>query len=97
MEADFTNVETPSLIMEQVERSLGHATILINNATYCVPSNYKSLDINILDQHYAVNNRGPILLSTEFANRFEKTKLKGHRAELFLWFQKGPILIIWLI
>jgi len=90
MEADFANPETPARIMEQVEKSLGYATILINNATYCVPTNYRSLDINVLDQHYAVNNRGPILLSTEFANRFEKNQIKGTSGRIIFMVSKGP-------
>lgn len=90
MEADFANPETPALIMEQVESSLGSASILINNATYCVPTNFRSLDIDLLDQHYVVNNRGPILLSTEFAKRFEKNHAKGTAGRIIFMVSKGP-------
>lgn len=90
MEADFANPEMPSIIMDQVEKSLGSASILINNATYCVPTNFRSLNINSLDQHYVVNNRGTILLSTEFAKRFEKNHPKATPGRIIFMVSKGP-------
>ncbi|OBZ12220.1 SDR family oxidoreductase [Bacillus sp. FJAT-26390] len=90
MEADFANPETPALIMEQVEKSLGSASILINNATYCVPTHFRSLDFQLLDQHYVVNNRGPILLSTAFAKSFEKNHAKGTPGRIIFMVSKGP-------
>lgn len=90
MEADLANPEMPARIMDQVEQSLGHASILINNATYCAPSNYQSLNIDLLDQHYHVNNRGTILLSTEFARRFEQHQPKGTPGRIIFMVSKGP-------
>ncbi|MCQ6561752.1 SDR family oxidoreductase [Paenibacillus mendelii] len=90
MEADFANPETPSLVMDQVERLLGSASILINNAAYCVSTNYRSLDMATLDQHYVVNNRGTILLSTEFARRFEKNHPAGTPGRIVFMVSKGP-------
>ncbi|WP_422659246.1 SDR family oxidoreductase [Paenibacillus sp. EC2-1] len=90
MEADLTNPDMPSLMMDQVEKTLGHATILINNATYCAPSNFKSLDMRLLDQHYQVNNRGTILLSTAFARRFEQHQPQGTPGRIIFMVSKGP-------
>lgn len=90
MEADFSNTEMPTLIMNEVERTLGSASILINNAAYCVASNYKSLNQALLDQHYIVNNRATILLSTEFANRFERNQEKGTPGRILYMVSKGP-------
>ncbi|WP_054954785.1 SDR family oxidoreductase [Paenibacillus dakarensis] len=90
MEADLTLPETPGRIMDQIEKTLGHASILINNAAYCAPSNVQSLDIDILDQHYLVNNRGTVLLSTEFAKRFEQHHPKGTPGRIIFMVSKGP-------
>ncbi|NIK79156.1 3-oxoacyl-[acyl-carrier protein] reductase [Paenibacillus castaneae] len=90
MEADLALPETPSLIMDQVEKSLGHASILINNAAYCVPTNFRDLNMETLDQHYNVNNRGTILLSTEFAKRFEQHHAKGTAGRIIFMVSKGP-------
>ncbi|MBY3618359.1 SDR family oxidoreductase [Acinetobacter sp. CUI P1] len=90
MEADFANPEISIKIMDQVEQTLGNASILINNAAYCVPTNYQNLSITSLDQHYVVNNRGTILLSTEFARRFEKNHSKGTPGRIIFMVSKGP-------
>ncbi|MCM3337476.1 SDR family oxidoreductase [Paenibacillus sp. MER TA 81-3] len=90
MEADYANPEMPSLIMDQVEKSLGNASILINNAAYCVSTNFRNLNIASFDQHYVVNNRGTIMLSTEFARRFEKNHAKGTPGRIVFMVSKGP-------
>jgi 3-oxoacyl-[acyl-carrier protein] reductase len=90
MEADFADPEMPSLLMDQVKNSLGNASILINNAAYCVSTNYRNLNITTLDKHYVVNNRGTILLSTEFARRFEKNHSKGTPGRIIFMVSKGP-------
>ncbi|MFC7679166.1 SDR family oxidoreductase [Paenibacillus sp. GCM10028914] len=90
MEADLSSPDMPAQIMDKVEKTLGAATILINNAAYCAPSNYKSLHIDLLDQHYLVNNRGTILLSTEFAKRFEQHQPKGTPGRIIFLVSKGP-------
>lgn len=78
MEADLSDPGTPARIMNRVEEALGAASVLIHNATHCAATDFRGLDALQLDLHYEVNNRGTILLSTEFAKRFEQ-KLAGHR------------------
>lgn len=90
MEADFANPDMPSFLMDRVEEELGSPTILINNAAYCVSTNFRSLDLALLDQHYLVNNRGTIMLSTEFAKRFEKHHPKGTPGRIVFMVSKGP-------
>jgi 3-oxoacyl-[acyl-carrier protein] reductase len=90
MEADLANPAMPALIMDEVEKNLGNASILINNATYCVSTNFRNLNISSLDQHYAVNNRGTIMLSTEFARRFEHNHTLGSPGRIIFMVSKGP-------
>jgi len=90
MEADLSDPQTPAAIMNRVEEIIGPASILINNATYCAPGGFRELDSTLLDRHYAVNVRGTILLSTEFARRFEE-KLAGRAAgRIINLVSKGP-------
>ena len=67
---DLSVVESVTRIMDEVEAKLGQASILVNNAAYSTYDGYKVLNAAILDAHYAVNVRGTILLSVEFARRF---------------------------
>ena len=90
MEADLADPETPSRILDRVQAELGYPSILINNATYEAPANFRSLNVHLLDQHYAVNNRGTILLSTLFAQRFETRHPKGTPGRIIFLLSGGP-------
>jgi 3-oxoacyl-[acyl-carrier protein] reductase len=58
-------------IIDAVEARLGSPSILVNNATHDpVDAPFDEIDAQILDAYYAVNMRGTILLSIEFAKRF---------------------------
>jgi len=70
MEADLSLPDTPARILDQAERQLGSTSILVNNAAYSTLDGYEKLDAATLDAHYAVNVRGTLLLSVEFARRF---------------------------
>lgn len=72
MEADLSDPEMPIAMLEQIEKTLGTPSILINNATYELRADFRSLNNAILDKHYKVNNSGTIFLSLEFAKRFEQ-------------------------
>lgn len=72
MEVDLSKSESTTKLLNEVEKIFGTPSILVNNATFEAPSNYRSLNADILNKHYQVNNSGTILLSTEFAKRFEK-------------------------
>jgi 3-oxoacyl-[acyl-carrier protein] reductase len=69
--ADLSQPDTPAQILDAVETTLGHVSILVNNATYSVNADHTELTADLLDKHYAVNMRGTFLLTTEFIRRFK--------------------------
>ncbi len=69
---DLGTPDAPQYIMQMVEEQLGPASVLVNNATHDdTNAPFDQLDAKTLDAYYAVNIRGTILLSVEFARRFE--------------------------
>ena len=71
MSADLADVAAPRLIMDVVEERLGIASVLVNNAVHdTTDAPFHELDAQTLDAYYAVNIRGTMLLSVEFARRF---------------------------
>lgn len=59
--------------MDEVERCLGSATILVNNVAHDdLTAPFDQLDATIFNSYYAVNMRGTMLLSIEFARRFSQ-------------------------
>ena len=68
---DLSNIEAPQRILDVAETRLGPVSILVNNATHDdTQAPYDQLDAATLDAYYAVNIRGTMLLSVEFARRF---------------------------
>lgn len=72
MELDLTQIEAPSELLNQVNKELGYPDILINNAAYSTNNDFTNLTSEELDQHYLVNIRATALLSSKFAQRFNK-------------------------
>ncbi len=70
MEVDMGEVAAAARILDSVEARLGAPAILVNNAAYSTHDGYEALDAETLDAHYAVNMRGTMLLSVEFARRY---------------------------
>ena len=71
LSCDLNMVDAPQHILDTVESRLGFPSILINNATHDdTNAPFDQLDATILDAYYAVNMRGTMLLSVEFARRF---------------------------
>lgn len=70
IEKDLADSASPVELLDEVEERLGPVSILINNATYSTSDGYEWLDAETLDAHYAVNMRGTMLLTVEFARRF---------------------------
>lgn len=71
LEVNLALPESAEQILNEVEARLGHPSILVNNATHDdTDAPFDQLDASILDAYYAVNIRGTILLSIEFARRF---------------------------
>ncbi|MGR3763175.1 SDR family oxidoreductase [Rossellomorea sp. NS-SX7] len=90
IEADLEDDQTPLRILCAVKESLGTPDILVNNATYCAPSNFRSMTTAILDKHYNVNNRGTLMLSLEFAKEFEKANPEGGEGRIIHMVSGGP-------
>ncbi len=70
LEVDLSIVDAPTYVLDEVQARLGQPAILVNNATHSLRDGYEVLDAQILDAHYAVNIRGTLLLSVEFARRY---------------------------
>jgi len=71
MAADLSEADAPQRIMQTVQAQLGPASILVNNATHDdIDAPFDQLDAHTLDAYYAVNMRGTMLLSIEFARSF---------------------------
>lgn len=71
--ANLADAGSAELIMNSCEEKLGPASVLVNNAAYDpVDAPFDQLDAAILDAYYAVNIRGAMLLTVEFARRFKQ-------------------------
>lgn len=71
LEIDQGLPEAANQIMDEVEKRLGAPSILINNAAHDdTKAPFDQIDAKMLDRYYAVNMRGTLLLSIEFARRF---------------------------
>jgi 3-oxoacyl-[acyl-carrier protein] reductase len=60
--------------LQSVIDTIGEPDILVNNACYSYQSNYSSLTSEMLDRHYMINVRVPIMLSVECAKAFQKQR-----------------------
>src|SRR5437868_4927113 len=68
---DLGIADAPQHIVQSAYTHLGPASILVNNATHDdTEAPFEQLDAPTLDTYYAVNMRGTMLLSIEFARRF---------------------------
>ena len=73
MSVNQGEISAPKEIMDAVEERLGPASVLVNNAVHDpVDAPFDQLDAETLDAYYAVNIRGTMLLSVEFARRFKR-------------------------
>lgn len=73
LEVDLADPMAPGQIFDAAEHTFGHVDILVNNATRDTPANIDTISAATLDQHYAVNIRGTLLLCHEFVRRFQGT------------------------
>ncbi|WP_234417372.1 MULTISPECIES: SDR family oxidoreductase [unclassified Lysinibacillus] len=90
LEIDLSKPEAPIELLNEVENKIGPPSILVNNATFGAPSNFRNLNEEILNKHYQVNNSGTILLSIEFAKRFEKVFLSKKGGRIINLVSGGP-------
>ena len=67
---DLALAEAQQKLWDAVQARFSVAHILVNNACFWAPDSIETLDARMLDRHYALNTRAPILLSLEFVHRF---------------------------
>lgn len=90
MSLDLSLEESPVRLLEEVEKTLGTACILVNNATYEAPTNFRELNTKILDKHYKVNNSGTFMLSVEFAKEYEEVFKNRKEGRMINLVSGGP-------
>ncbi|MEK4403192.1 SDR family oxidoreductase [Sporosarcina sp. FSL K6-6792] len=72
MELDLTQYDAPEQLLSRVSEQLGYPDILINNAAYSTNNDFSNITSEELDKHYMVNVRATTLLSSKFAQNFDK-------------------------
>jgi len=75
MKLDLTVPGSASYLLDEVRKAVGLPTILINNATYSVDADFRQLNESLIDAHCAINIRGTLMLSAEFARMLEAEKI----------------------
>lgn len=60
-----------SRLIDTVENQLGRPSVLVNNAAHWESASFRDLTEAIIDAHMAVNVRGTLMLSAEFARRIQ--------------------------
>ncbi|MEZ0481534.1 SDR family oxidoreductase [Planococcus sp. SSTMD024] len=92
MEGDFAQPQAETAVLEHVSNAIGFPNILVNNAAHSIDSNYLDLTGKILDDHYMVNMRAAFLLSTQFAQRFQRMgRNDGRIINLTSGQEQGPM------
>jgi len=77
VEADLSEIESPSKIFDAVEADLGPVTALIMCHCESVDSGLLETTVDSFDRHFAVNTRGSWLLIREFALRYAAEPGRG--------------------
>ncbi|WP_156151283.1 SDR family oxidoreductase [Domibacillus indicus] len=72
MELDLTQHDAPQQLINTVIEKLGFPDILINNAAYSTNNDFSNVTADVLDKHYMVNVRAATLVSSLFAQGFDK-------------------------
>lgn len=65
--ADLADARSAERLVADCTRVLGPLTCLINNASLFVEDDIRSLDPAVLDRHFAINLKAPLLLAKAFA------------------------------
>jgi 3-oxoacyl-[acyl-carrier protein] reductase len=67
---DLGDAHAAVALLDEVAARLGAVPdVLVNNAAFEIRAGFAELDAGMLDAHYAVNVRAPVLLSCELARR----------------------------
>ncbi|AXI11209.1 oxidoreductase [Oceanobacillus zhaokaii] len=93
LEIDLSTPDCSMKILDATEARFGLPTILINNAAHSLRDGYMNLDAKLIDDHYAVNMRATMLLSVEFARRFQNSdKTSGRIINMTSGQAQGPMI-----
>jgi len=74
---DMTDTDSILGVVEQAEQALGTVTILVNNAGIPDAQRAHKMSIELIDNVFDTNLRGPFVLSCEVARRLIDAKLPG--------------------
>lgn len=74
LELDLTKANATESLLTEVEQTLGHPSILVNNATYSTSTDIDNFTALDLDKHYNLNVKATTLLTIAFIRRFKHSK-----------------------
>jgi len=75
LECNLAEIASISMLFDCAETKVGAIYGLINNACFSVDTTIDTLTPELLDQHYALNARAPMLLTQEFVRRFRQQQM----------------------
>ncbi len=79
MEIDLGDPAAPQRLFDKAVSTFGKVDILVNNAAVSINADISQITPDLLDQHYAVNVRGMMLLCAEFCRRWQGRSDHGVR------------------
>ena len=79
---DMTDTSSILSVVEQAEQALGTVTILVNNAGIPDAQRAHKMSIELIDDVFGTNLRGPFVLSCEVARRLIDKKLPGRMVNI---------------
>ena len=79
-EFDQSDPNAVPVLFDRVEDAFGTVDVLVNNAAHCMyPDNVMDTTHQRIDNHFAVNTRGLVLMMQEFGKRHIKAKKRWGR------------------
>ena len=70
LELDLSSENAAELLLNEAEKKLGKASVLVNNATYSTLTTIDDFSAIELDKHYEINLKATTLLTIAFIRRF---------------------------